>query len=164
LPLSQYALHLQAWEHGAPPILDLDLERRVQACVRDLISMGAVSTATDVSEGGLAVALAELSVVSGVGVSCEGLDVDEGGATRADATLFGEAPSRIIVAADDGRSPEVEGLAGRWNVELTRLGVSGGDAIRIGRSLSVTVSDAHARWAGGMEQMAERYGGRDAAS
>ena len=49
----------QLW--GIPPRLDMDLEKRVQSTIRELVRAGAVSSAHDLGDGGLAVALAEAS-------------------------------------------------------------------------------------------------------
>jgi phosphoribosylformylglycinamidine synthase len=163
LAFSQYAMHVQGWMAGAPHELDLGLERRVQECVRKLVAAGLVTTATDVAEGGLGSALAELAVVSGVGLDCTDIDLTADGA-RADATLFGEAPSRIIVAADSVHSHEIEQIAGQCNVPLTRLGVCAGATIRIGSSVTVPLVSAIERWATGLDRLAERSGGRNATS
>src|SRR6266508_1377514 len=99
--------------------LDLDLERRVQESVRELVSTGIAPSATDVADGGLAVALAELALASGIGIECDErwtkrLEQHELG--RADAVLFGEAPSRVLVAADPARATDVEAIAAAHNV------------------------------------------------
>src|SRR5689334_20761122 len=53
---------------GMPPELDLDYEQRVQAAVREIVRAGLAESAHDLSDGGLAVALAECSF-GGVGCS-----------------------------------------------------------------------------------------------
>jgi phosphoribosylformylglycinamidine synthase len=163
LAFSQYAMHVHGWMAGAPRELDLALERRVQECVRELVATGLIATATDVAEGGLASALAELAVVSGVGMDCSEFDLTTGGA-RADATLFGEAPSRIIVAANPAHSHEIEQVASRWNVALTRLGVCAGETIRIGGLVTVPLASAIERWATGLDRLADGSGGRNVTS
>src|SRR5207249_1501878 len=74
--------------------LDLELERKVQAAVRAVVSAGLVTAAHDCSEGGLAVALAEGCVSGREPVGCEAA-LDAAG--RADQVLFGEGPSRAVV-------------------------------------------------------------------
>ena len=49
----------QLW--GLPPALDMDYEKRVQAAVREIVAQGLAESAHDLSDGGLAVALAECS-------------------------------------------------------------------------------------------------------
>jgi phosphoribosylformylglycinamidine synthase len=156
-------MHVHGWMAGAPRELDLALERRVQECVRELVATGLIATATDVAEGGLASALAELAIVSGVGMDCSEFDLTTGGA-RADATLFGEAPSRIILAANPAHSHEIEQVASRWNVALTRLGVCAGETIRIGGLVTVPLASAIERWATGLDRLADGSGGRNVTS
>jgi phosphoribosylformylglycinamidine synthase len=74
-----------------------------------------LSAAHDVSDGGLAVALAELALHSGLGASVE-LDHDV-------LTWFGEGAGRAVVACPPERAESLEGVA------LRRLGVVGGDRI-----------------------------------
>jgi phosphoribosylformylglycinamidine synthase len=128
----------------------------VQECVRDLVANGIVETATDVSDGGLAITLAELSLASGIGVGCDeewahGLEAGDLG--RPDAILFGEAPSRIIVAAPSNRADEVESAAQRRALPLTRLGVTGGRSIDIGRLISVGLDSAFPVWSAGLNRV-----------
>jgi phosphoribosylformylglycinamidine synthase II len=136
---------------GALPPLDLDLERRVQQCVIELVETGAAPTATDVAEGGLAVALAELSLASGVGCVCAGSWIDA--QARWEDVLFGEAPSRIIVASPRGRDRELEAAAARWNAPLARLGESGGTQISIGDLISVSLDEAFDCWSRGLDRL-----------
>lgn len=83
---------------GHVPALDLERERMVQAVCLDGIGRGIIRSAHDVSEGGLAVTLAESCIAGEIGAH---VSLPEG--MRTDALLFGEAPSRIVVsvAPDD---------------------------------------------------------------
>ncbi len=128
--------------------LDLDFERRLQECVIELIEAGVVQTATDVGEGGLAVALAELALAGGTGVVCS---VPPG----AGDTLFGEAPSRIIVASQHGRENDVAAATARSEVPSILLGSTGGDQIRVGDLIAVSLEEAEARWSRALERIGE---------
>ena len=79
---------------GRPPRVDLTLEAAVQSLVRRAISAGLIASAHDSSDGGLAVALAESSIASGLGVELD-LTVSE---TRLDRVLFAEGGARIVVS------------------------------------------------------------------
>jgi phosphoribosylformylglycinamidine synthase len=85
-------------EAGSPPPLDLSLEARAQAAIRELIKRGWVHTAHDLAEGGLAVALAEMCFPYGLGAT-----IEIRSQTRPDALLFGEAPTRILFTVDQAR-------------------------------------------------------------
>ncbi|MBJ7492465.1 MAG: phosphoribosylformylglycinamidine synthase subunit PurL [Synechococcales cyanobacterium SupBloom_Metag_052] len=78
---------------GRPPQVDLALEKAVQAFLRQAISAGLVACAHDLADGGLAVALAEACMASGLGASVE----VPAGATRLDRLLFAEGGARILV-------------------------------------------------------------------
>jgi phosphoribosylformylglycinamidine synthase len=114
---------------GAPPPLDLEREVAVQGVVRSLIQEGLCDTAHDVSEGGLAVALAEMAIAGDVG-----LDATEPGVpgTRDDAVLFGEGAARIVLAlsGEEHVSAALQRCAAA-GVPCLRLGSSGGDEVRM---------------------------------
>ena len=79
---------------GRPPQIDLDLEKAVQAFLRQAIGAGLVASAHDLADGGLAVALAEACIASGLGASV----AVPAGATRLDRLLFAEGGARILVS------------------------------------------------------------------
>jgi phosphoribosylformylglycinamidine synthase len=79
---------------GRPPLPDLELERAVQALVRESIAAGLVASAHDLSDGGLAVALAECCIASGLGAHIELPAAD----LRPDRLLFAEGGARVLVS------------------------------------------------------------------
>ncbi len=107
---------------GAPPRLDLRMEKAVQSLVREAAARGLLSSAHDVSEGGLALALAECTFLAREGA--DGLEVDlprpEG--VRLEALLFGEAPSRFVASLPPERLPLLERLCRERGVPLAVLG------------------------------------------
>jgi phosphoribosylformylglycinamidine synthase len=102
---------------GPTPPIDLDLEARTQLVCREAIRAGWVLAAHDVSDGGLAVALAEMCVASDLGAD---LALEVMG--RADLALFGEGGSRIIVEARAADLGELERRARQHEVPLVVLG------------------------------------------
>ena len=102
---SEYLMSIHALVTGKPPIVDFDLERRVQAVTREGIRQGWLRSAHDCSEGGIVVALAESCIASQLGAQINlGLtDVEMRHGTslqgrRWDELLFGESASRILVS------------------------------------------------------------------
>jgi phosphoribosylformylglycinamidine synthase len=79
---------------GRPPRVDLALEGRVQGFLRQAIAAGLVRSAHDLSDGGLAVALAEACIASGLGAR---LDLPASG-VRPDRLLFAEGGARLRVS------------------------------------------------------------------
>lgn len=79
---------------GRPPLIDLALEKRLQVFLRDCIAAGLVASAHDLSDGGLAVAVAEGCIASGLGARLR----LPAGAARLDHLLFAEGGARILVS------------------------------------------------------------------
>ncbi|GGJ19468.1 phosphoribosylformylglycinamidine synthase subunit PurL [Deinococcus roseus] len=126
---SQYLETIHGLEAGQVPVLDLDLEKRVQQGIIELIRSDLTDTAHDTSEGGLAIALAEMVIAGQVGAT---IQIDS--TLRADAILFGEAQSRIITAVPVGKEEAAEKLLKDLNVPFTRIGFVGGDKLAISLS------------------------------
>ena len=104
---SEYLATMHGKVLGAPPALDLAREASLQKLIVNLIRDGAVDSAHDRSEGGLAVALAECTFDScGVGVTadialCGDKPFDCAGGFAGNATLFGGAGSRIAIGSEE---------------------------------------------------------------
>lgn len=112
---------------GNCPDLDIQFEAKLQKVVRELINKGFVSSAQDVSDGGLAVALSECSIVSDLGAEI-GLNAD----IKPESLLFGETQSRIIVSYDPKNEMDIRSLAEKSGVPFERIGkVNGGGKVRI---------------------------------
>ena len=114
---------------GRPPRVDLTLEAAVQSLVRRAISAGLIASAHDSSDGGLAVALAESSIASGLGVELD-LTVSE---TRLDRVLFAEGGARIVVSVKAEQAAAwTDLLATAPEVQATELGcVTAGSDVQI---------------------------------
>ncbi|GMA15753.1 phosphoribosylformylglycinamidine synthase subunit PurL [Deinococcus metallilatus] len=130
---SQYLETVHGLEAGQVPDLDLELEKRVIKGTLALIRAGLTTTAHDCSEGGLAVALAEMAIAGGQGLKVE-LKAPEG--ARPDAVLFGEAHSRVIVAIPLGHEQAAQEVLDGLGVPYTALGESGVGSDRV--TISVT--------------------------
>jgi phosphoribosylformylglycinamidine synthase len=85
-------------EDGSPPPVDLEDERRLGEHVRKLIADGKVTAVHDVSDGGLLVAIAEMALAGGIGVTLEGVPTP--------AIAFGEDQACYIVTAPAGTLDE----------------------------------------------------------
>jgi phosphoribosylformylglycinamidine synthase len=130
---TQYAKVVLNKMWGLPPALDMDYEKRVHAAIRQIVNEGHAQSAHDLSDGGLAVALAECTV-NGIGAAIE---ITSG--MRPEMALFHEGPSRILVST---AVPEiVERIARENNVEAQRIGVTIKMGLRIDHN-SVTCVDS----------------------
>lgn len=105
-------------EKGIPPRVDLEMEKKVQETCLECISLGIINSAHDISEGGLAVALAE-SCISGK----KGARVElEGEGLRDDILLFGETQSRVIVSLAKENLHMLEKIAGDRQAPVKVIG------------------------------------------
>jgi phosphoribosylformylglycinamidine synthase len=118
--------------------LDFEAERRVQWAVRAAVSAELVAAAHDCSEGGVAVALAESCVTGRAVMGCEVTLVT---ADRTDLALFGEGPSRVVIAVEAARAREFEGLMAESAIPWRWIGTTGGErlVIRVGPKMVVDV-------------------------
>jgi phosphoribosylformylglycinamidine synthase len=95
---SEYLTTIHGLVAGKPPVVDFDLERRVQAVTREGIRQGWIRCAHDCAEGGVAVALAESCIAGQLGAEIHLGLTEESFLSRWDEVLFGESASRILVA------------------------------------------------------------------
>jgi phosphoribosylformylglycinamidine synthase len=109
------------------PAVDLTAQASALSELRSAVRAGDLATVHDISEGGLAVALAECCIEGGVGARIGGGD---------DTALFGEGPGGVVIA---GPREAVEAVPG-----ARVIGEVGGDALEIEGALSVPVAELRA--------------------
>ncbi len=118
---------------------DLSLEKRLAEAMVAGAEEGVFSSAQDLSEGGLTVALAESCILAeesagGAEIFLGGLGCGAGtvaaGAARPDALLFGECNSGIVVSFDPAREAQVRDLCNRFSIPFVVLGTVGGSCLR----------------------------------
>jgi phosphoribosylformylglycinamidine synthase len=115
---SQYAKVITDALWGVPPKIDLEYEKRVHETIRELARSRAVESAHDLSDGGLAVALAESSFgAAGIGAEIR-MDSD----LSPTMLLFHEGPSRVLVSTADAGA--VLELARKNSIEAVEIGVT----------------------------------------
>ncbi|MGH9362037.1 MAG: AIR synthase related protein, partial [Thermoanaerobaculia bacterium] len=138
---SAYLRLLFGVEQGRPPAVDLDAEARLARLLRRLIADGCLSTAHDLSEGGLAVTLSEAAMLGGLGatvrVALEGAD------------LFSETQARAVVACKPAVLERVLRAAEEAGVPAEEIGEAGGEALDIkagDERLLAPVADLHRTW------------------
>ncbi len=151
LGASSYLSVIEGREAGAPPTVDLAAERRNGDFVRRLIAGGRVSACHDLSDGGLAVALAEMALAGGRGAR---ITRPAGGAEGArpespplHAWLFGEDQARYIVTNADGAALVAEAAAA--GVAAAVIGTTGGTALILPEGDPISLDGlraAHESW------------------
>jgi phosphoribosylformylglycinamidine synthase len=127
---------------GPPPSVDLAAEKRAGDCIRKLIDEGLVTAVHDCSDGGAAVAVAEMALAGNVGMTMTvAAEIPNPG-----AILFGEDQGRYIVATRD--PDQARTIANEAQLFTVPIGTTGGDALvfdMVGRGGPQTVSLADLR-------------------
>jgi phosphoribosylformylglycinamidine synthase len=108
---------------GPPPSVDLAAEKRAGECVQSLIADGLVTAIHDCSDGGAAVAVAEMALAGNIGMRMTVVPQ----IPNAGAILFGEDQGRYVVATRDPDS--VRALANEAQLFAVPIGTTGGDAL-----------------------------------
>src|SRR6266852_4063419 len=111
---------------GTPPPLDLLREKAVQKAVRECVRAELLKAAHDCSDGGIAVALAEMCFGNELG--CR---VTLKSSLRPDARLFGEDASRIVVSFAPAERARVEAICRAAGADLVEIGQVGGATLNI---------------------------------
>jgi phosphoribosylformylglycinamidine synthase len=122
---SAYLKEIYSQERGTPPVLRLDRETAILKIVLKLNHI--LSSAQDLSEGGLAVALAKGSLFSNMGCSIK-IDSPK---MREDAMLFSESQSRFLVTVNKGQLYKLKEMVEQEGVPYTIIGTTGGDSLDI---------------------------------
>jgi phosphoribosylformylglycinamidine synthase len=133
-------------DSGLPqvPLTEVD---KALALVRELVRSGAVSAAHDVSDGGLACALAEMAIAGGVGLNVDLDPLVELRGGSGETNLFGEGPGGIVLATANAK--DLLERAEAAGVEAVELGTAAGERITIAaaeRDVSVALADAERAW------------------
>jgi phosphoribosylformylglycinamidine synthase len=141
---SEYLKVVHGHVAGRPPALDLTREKAAIRVVMSAAQSGYLHSAHDCADGGMLVALAECCLLGGMGVRCPGLRPEP--PLRLDAAFFGESPSRFIVSVPSRAMPEMQSLARRHNVELSLLGLAGGEFLEFEGQLRLSLEELRQAW------------------
>jgi phosphoribosylformylglycinamidine synthase len=130
-----------AWAHvchghlgGRPPAPDLDAERQLAALLAAAIADGLLAAAHDLSDGGLAVALAESCLRGGTGCTVR---LPEDPFT----TLFSESAARAVVAVRPGSETAFGQLAEAHGVPAAGIGSTGGDSLTVDGCFAIPLAE-----------------------
>jgi phosphoribosylformylglycinamidine synthase len=159
---SEYSKTIAGIVAGEPPTIDLAAEKRLQECLVALATSGAVRSAHDVSDGGLAVTLAESCFASPVGAQHAapllGADVKLEATSSAEYALFGESGARAVVSVAPTSLAAVLETARQYGVTAQQIGqVIGSGAFRIEYKGSAVIDTSVAKlydtWAHSLERI-----------
>ena len=150
LDASIYAREMLGREDGPPPPMDLAAERRNGDFVRGLIEAARISACHDISDGGLLVAVAEMSLAAlaeGREIGAQ-IELPDDGIPH-HAWCFGEDQARYIVSASPEQAKTILQDAKGANIPISSIGLSGGDALTLGGTDAISLSElqrVHEDW------------------
>jgi phosphoribosylformylglycinamidine synthase subunit PurL len=141
---SEYLKFIHNSVKGTPPWIDLKLEQAIQNCCIEAIDRDILRSAHDISDGGLAVALAECCIGGpdkALGVRTEIREM-----IRGDALLFSESQSRILVSMQEKDLSQLQEIASGHGVPLQVIGTVGGSRFSIQPILQLPVDELQSIW------------------
>ena len=147
---SEYAFALSGIAAGAPPFVDLPAEKRLIEALVAMAGEGAIRSAHDVGEGGIATALAESCLASKPSNRLSA-SIELASAEPAEAELFGERGARAVVSCSISQVARVLDIARKFEVAAAEIGrVTHGDEFRVelnGRpAIAAAVSQLREAW------------------
>ncbi len=126
---------------GVPPRVDLGAERALSELL--VAATGVLSSAHDVSDGGLAQTLAESCLRHGIGVRVDLAEVGDGDAFVA---LFAESAARVVVSVAPEDEERIFELAAEHGVPITSLGETRGDSLEVSGVFDVSLEELRTAW------------------
>jgi phosphoribosylformylglycinamidine synthase len=141
---SIYLAALCGREEGAPPPVDLAAERKNGDFVRALIRARRVNAVHDLSDGGLAVAVAEMALAGRLGAQ-----IDAAADQPAHAWFFGEDQARYVITAPAAALDAILAEAKAAAVPAMKIGVVGGQGLQLGHEAAINLDEvrhAHEDW------------------
>jgi phosphoribosylformylglycinamidine synthase len=157
---SEYLKVAHGLIRGVPPALDLAREAALQQVLVQGAAMRIIRSAHDCAEGGLAITIAECCFDSSHGVEVDLQGVAGAAGWRDVATLFGESASRAVVSVSPEHVDRMLAMAAAANLPAARLGVVGGERIRVSvegeRVLDEPLAAAERIWSTAIEEYFER--------
>ncbi len=149
---SEFAKVILGSVWGKPPALDLEAEADLHSILMGLSDRKLASSACDISDGGIAVAIAQAAFPLGLGASVE---LDPSLMAHPLFGLFAEPASTVLVTASHENIAKIEKLAEEYSFECVRIGTTGGDRIEIAAYgdtlISEKVSNLRTTWASALE-------------
>ena len=144
LAQSVYMRDIHGRIDGPPPFVNLQHEKKVGDFVRELIRDGLATAVHDCSSGGLALAIAEMAMASGIGAEVNQIE----GADPI-PVFYGEDQGRYVVTIERDDLDEVQELAEARGIFAPFIGVTGGATVKLGNAREVAIGElqkAHESW------------------
>ncbi len=149
---SEYAKVILGGIWGQPPPLDLDAEADLHTLLGVLADRKLLSSARDISDGGIAVAVAQAAFPLSVGASVE---QDPSLMVHPLFGLFAEQATTMLVSTHPSNAAAIESLAAEYSFLTARIGTTGGDRLEISvygdTLIAAPLAELHKPWAAALE-------------
>ena len=149
---SEYAKEILGGFWGTPPALDLDAEADLHTLLAALAERTLLRSARDISDGGIAVALAQAAFPKGIGAVVE---QDQSLLAHPLFGLFAEPASTVLVTMAPSHVARIEALASEYSFFVARIGTTGGSRLEISVDhepfISAPLADLRKPWASALE-------------
>jgi phosphoribosylformylglycinamidine synthase len=149
---SEYASVVLGGLWGQPPPLDLDAEADLHTLLAVLADSQVLQSARDVSDGGIAVALAQAGFPLGIGATVE---QDQSLMVHPLFGLFAEPASTLLVTSEPNQVEAIEELADQYGYFAARIGTTGGNRLEINvyrqPMISASLASLRAPWSSALE-------------
>jgi phosphoribosylformylglycinamidine synthase len=149
---SEYAKVVLGSLWGTPPPLDLEAEANLHKLLAKLADERLLSSARDISDGGIAVALAQAGFAKGIGATVE---QDPSLMVHPLFGLFAEPATTLLLTTHSSNVSVIDKLARKSNFLSARIGVTGGDRLEITVDgepfISAPLADLHKPWTSALE-------------
>ncbi len=147
---SEYYEQIHNLTGGTVPKVNLKKEKIIFRLLLKILRNGLAESCHDISKGGLAIALSEMAVQSGKGVTVD-LDKVPNKASRTDNLLFSESRSRFIIETRSKNTSRIIGSFKRSGISAAKIGKVTGNQIELlsnkGRiSITVPLAEAVTAW------------------
>jgi phosphoribosylformylglycinamidine synthase len=149
---SEYSKVVLGGIWGQPPTLDLDAEADLHTLLQGLAARKLIRSARDISDGGIAVALAQAGFPKGIGATVE---QEQSLMVHPLFGLFAEPASTVVVTAAPDNISKIEALAGEYSFFVARIGTTGGARLEISVErepfISAPLDELRKPWASALE-------------
>lgn len=150
---SEWAHALHGHLGGRPPKVDLAAEKALADFFVEAVRRGLLTSSHDLSDGGLAVALAESALQGGTGASVDLTPVLDRDGVDAFTALYSESAARAVVTVrSEADLAALVNIAETHRVPIARLGVTDGDVLKVKDALEVPIDELRAAHTGTMRR------------
>ena len=132
---SLFAREVFEREEGAPPNVNLQLEKLNGNFIKRIINKKLINSCHDISDGGIAICLLEMGMASSIGFT---LEIDS---NVTNAWLFGEDQGRYIITCKNAMSSTIIDLAKKNKVSIFKIGSTGGKYISFSRNEKIYLDE-----------------------